>query len=68
MAGAFRDILLDCFGRIREEVHEVVSGLSAGDLAWRPDPDANSIGWLVWHLTRVQDDHVAGVTGREQAE
>ena len=32
----------------------------------RPDPDANSIAWLVWHLTRIQDDHVADIAGREQ--
>jgi hypothetical protein len=31
------------------------------------DPEANTIGWLVWHLTRVQDDHVADVAGRPQA-
>jgi hypothetical protein len=31
-----------------------------------PAPGANSIGWLVWHLTRVQDDHVAEVMGEEQ--
>jgi hypothetical protein len=30
------------------------------------DPEANSIAWLVWHLTRIQDDHVAGVAGVEQ--
>lgn len=66
MAAAFREILLDCFGRVRESFDDAVSGLSAEDLAWRPDPDANSIGWLAWHLTRVQDDHVAGVTGEEQ--
>ena len=28
--------------------------------------DANSIAWLVWHIARVQDDHVAGVSGLEQ--
>jgi hypothetical protein len=31
------------------------------------DSEANSIAWLVWHLTRVQDDHVAHVAGTEQA-
>jgi uncharacterized damage-inducible protein DinB len=60
-------VLLDGFGRIRELVHEVVDGLSADQLAARLDDHANSIGWLVWHLTRVQDDHVAGVSGGEQA-
>ena len=25
------------------------------------------MAWLVWHLTRIQDDHVAAVAGTEQA-
>jgi hypothetical protein len=66
MPGAFVDILLDCFDRVRDSLQNAVSGLTADDLAWRPDPDANSIGWLAWHLTRVQDDHIAGVAGTEQ--
>lgn len=61
------DLLADLFGRIREEVHHAVDGLSEADLAYRADPAANSIAWLVWHLTRVQDDHIAGVSGTEQA-
>jgi len=61
------ELLLDGFGRIRELVHEVVDGLGPEQLAARLDDRANSIGWLVWHLTRVQDDHVAGVAGVEQA-
>jgi hypothetical protein len=47
-------------------VHDVVDGLDPAQLAHRPGPDANPIGWLVWHLTRVQDDHVAEVAGTEQ--
>ena len=46
---------------------ELPEGLSADALAFRPDADANSIGWLVWHLTRVQDDHIADLAGRNQA-
>jgi uncharacterized damage-inducible protein DinB len=60
------DLLVDAFGRIREAVHEAVDGLSREELAFRVDPDANSIAWLVWHLTRIQDDHIAGVAGTEQ--
>ncbi|MEE6274543.1 mycothiol transferase [Georgenia wangjunii] len=60
------DLLLDAFSRVREEVHGAAEGLNADDLAVRLDPDANSIGWLLWHLTRVQDDHIAGVAGREE--
>ncbi|MFH9722962.1 DUF664 domain-containing protein [Streptomyces sp. NPDC017254] len=53
-------LLVDSFGRVREVVHEAVEGLTEDQLALRIDPDANSIAWLVWHLTRIQDDHLAG--------
>jgi uncharacterized damage-inducible protein DinB len=53
------ELLTDAFGRVREEVHEAVDGLTADELAVRLDQDANSIAWLCWHLARVQDDHVA---------
>lgn len=61
------DLLTDALGRVPDQVAAVVDGLSAEDLAWRPDPDANSIAWLVWHLARVEDDHVAHVAGAGQA-
>ncbi|GLV59730.1 hypothetical protein KDH_65550 [Dictyobacter sp. S3.2.2.5] len=59
-------LLIDAFGRIKEVVHQVVRGLGKDDLAFRPTPSANSIGWLVWHLTRIQDDHIAGVAQQKQ--
>jgi hypothetical protein len=60
------DLLADAFGRIAGEVHAAVDGLTPAQLAFRPDSQANSIAWLIWHLTRIQDDHVAGVTGTDQ--
>jgi len=60
------DLLADGFDRIREVVHEAVEGLTAEQLTARLDADANSIAWLVWHLTRVQDDHVADAFGVPQ--
>lgn len=59
-------LLTDAYGRIRGSVHAVLEGLDEAALTTRLDPDANSIGWLVWHLTRIQDDHVADVAGTEQ--
>jgi uncharacterized damage-inducible protein DinB len=60
------ELLTDAYGRIREEVQGVVDGLTPEQLAYRVDGTANSIAWLVWHLTRVQDDHIADVAGFEQ--
>jgi hypothetical protein len=60
------DLLVDAFGRIREVVHGVVDGLTPDQLAFRVDDRANSIAWLVWHLTRVQDDHLADAARTEQ--
>lgn len=61
------EVLSDAFERIREGVRDVTEGLDAAVLAHRPDPEANSIAWLVWHSTRVQDDHVSQLAGRGQA-
>ncbi len=60
------DLLVDLFGRIRDTVHDVMEGLTPEDLRFRADDQANSIAWLVWHLTRIQDDHVAHMSGSEQ--
>ena len=60
------DVLRDAFERIRDSVHPAVNGLSLDELAFRPDAESNSIAWLVWHLTRIQDDHVAALRGAPQ--
>ncbi|MFF1878793.1 DUF664 domain-containing protein [Leifsonia sp. NPDC058230] len=64
---ASTDLLIDAFDRIAQTVRRTVDGLDAAALSGRVDPEANSIAWLVWHLTRIQDDHVADVAGRPQA-
>lgn len=62
----FNDLVMDAFSRIRESVGAAVDGLTLEQTMYRPDPDANSVAWLVWHLTRVQDSHVSELAGREQ--
>lgn len=59
-------LLADAFGRVRDAVHAVVDDLTPDDLSFRIDTEANSIAWLIWHLTRVQDHHVADVAGTDQ--
>jgi hypothetical protein len=60
------DLLADGFGRLDGIVHNVLEGATSDLLTFRIDPDANSIAWLVWHLSRVQDQTVAAQTGERQ--
>ncbi|MBD8608335.1 DUF664 domain-containing protein [Aeromicrobium sp. CFBP 8757] len=60
------DVLGDTFGRIGDDVVALVEPMSDADLVRRVAPGANTVGWLVWHLLRVQDDHVADAAGTEQ--
>ena len=60
------DLLLEAYDRIPQTLRRALHGLTPEQLEYRPAPTANSIGWLAWHLLRVQDDHVADVAGGEQ--
>jgi hypothetical protein len=59
-------LLLDLYGRIPPLAADAVDGLDADQLCHLPAPGANTIGWLVWHLTRVEDHHGAELLGEEQ--
>jgi hypothetical protein len=59
-------LLLELYGRVPPLAHEAVDGLDADRLVWQPAPGANTIGWLVWHLARVQDHHISELTGDDQ--
>lgn len=59
-------LLLELYGRIPPLARQAVDGLDADALARAPRPGTNPIGWLVWHLTRVQDGHVAELLEADQ--
>ncbi len=59
-------LLLELYGRIPPLARDAVEGLTTEQLTTAPAPGANTIGWLVWHLIRVQDHHVAELLGTEQ--
>ncbi|MEF2976113.1 mycothiol transferase [Subtercola sp. YIM 133946] len=65
MASAI-DILTDSFERVSGSLHRVLDGLDDDQLTGRIDPEANTIGWLVWHLTRGQDAQISDVAGTPQ--
>ncbi|MEV1075910.1 mycothiol transferase [Micromonospora parva] len=60
------DLLTEAYDRLPDLVRAAVEGLSPEQLRHQPAPGANPIGWLVWHLTRVQDHHVAEVLDADQ--
>jgi hypothetical protein len=60
------DLLKSGFGNVLRVLEYTLDGLSDEALNWQPRPDSNSIGWLVWHLTRWQDVMISGLMGEEQ--
>ncbi len=62
----WNEFLADGYGQVLEILERVLKGLTEDDLNWQPRSDCNSIGWLAWHLTRLQDDHIASLMGEEQ--
>jgi hypothetical protein len=59
-------LLLELYGRIPPLARSVVEGLDAATLARSPGSEANTIGWLIWHLSRVEDSHVAELLEADQ--
>ena len=55
------------FDRNEGLLFRALDGLDADELHVRVGADANPIGWLMWHLTRVQDNHFSAMEGKEHA-
>lgn len=60
------EVLAEAFSRTPEQAAGAVEGLGVDELAFRPDSDANSIAWLVWHTARMHDFQIAHVAGEDQ--
>jgi len=61
-----RQFTLDIYSRLEKEVETAITGLTPEQLNYQPKPDANSIGWLIWHNTRSQDRMNADLFGEAQ--
>lgn len=62
----WQELIGDAYNRVLQALEQALGGLTEDDLNQQPHPDCNSMGWLTWHLTRVQDDHIADLMGQEQ--
>jgi uncharacterized damage-inducible protein DinB len=61
------ELLVQAYSHVTRVVHQAADDLSQDQLAYRPEEGSNSIAWLVWHLTRIQDSHLGNVTQLEEA-
>jgi len=59
-------VLDEAFARMPDIARRAADGLDIDALGWQPDARSNPIAWLLWHLARIQDDHVAELAGTEQ--
>ena len=62
----WKDMVIDGYERIPGILDRALKDLTEKDLNWKPSSDTNSIGWLVWHLTRQQDAQMSDLMGEEQ--
>ncbi|MFA9444929.1 DinB family protein [Egicoccus sp. AB-alg6-2] len=61
-----RELLTDAFHRIPPLIRRHAEGADDRLLHTRPDPEANSLAWLLWHTIRQQDAQVAELAGRAE--
>jgi len=59
-------LLIELYGRIPPLARSATSGLDPDQLTTPPEPGANTVAWLVWHVARVQDHHIAEILGEDQ--
>ncbi len=59
-------LLLELYGRIPPLARQAVEAAGPTHLAEAPRPGVNPVAWLVWHLARVQDHHMAEILGEDQ--
>ena len=56
--------IADCLAQTHLRLMATCEGLTAEQVAWRPAPTANNIGFILWRLTRNEDSRLTGTAGR----
>ena len=62
----WHEMIMDIFDRIAAQMAQVLEDLTPKQLNRQPARDANTIGWLTWHLTRSHDRNMSELMGLEQ--
>ncbi len=62
----WRELVIDGYVRVLDSLKESLAGLTPEELNKQPKPDCNSMGWLAWHISRIQDAEIANLMGADQ--
>ncbi len=49
------EFIVDALDKENGFLMDALDGLGPDELAWQPAAAANSIGWILWHMVRVED-------------
>ncbi|PKB81373.1 MAG: hypothetical protein BZY88_06720 [SAR202 cluster bacterium Io17-Chloro-G9] len=49
------EFIVDAFEKEQGFLLDAVQDLTPEELRWRAGPEANPIGWILWHMLRVED-------------
>lgn len=49
------EFIIDALDKEDGFLLDALDDLTPDELAWQPAPNANSIGWILWHMVRVED-------------
>jgi len=49
------EFIVDAFAKEHGFLSDAVRDLNPDELVWRAGPEANPIGWILWHMLRVED-------------
>jgi hypothetical protein len=58
--------LVELYDRVPPLVRGALEGVDLDHLTQPPAPRTNTMAWLVWHLTRVQDHHISELLAADQ--
>ena len=50
-----KDFIAQTMAEAKTRLETAVEGLTPEELDWQPEPKANPIGFLLWHVARVED-------------
>jgi len=60
-----KELILMSLEQSQGYLNKALDGLTQEEAAWRPNAECNSIAFILWHMTRVEDFFVNRVIQRE---